>query len=432
MNNIYNIYLTFGTIPSLYSEISILLDKIPSCLFVRSSGDFNFNYLEKLDYVLNYYKFIGGDQEYLNEGYKEVKNSLVEIKKKNENAKFNIYIDDSRVQFYIKPFIEAKALNDINNIIILSEGNITAQMFYQINDGYFEETAAKWNKLIKNYNDNDLSIIDNYSFWLSTKKNVKYLLPYYNKFNCNIISKEKFNKMNLGDFTIEKKFNKLSKADKKILYNYKLDVFDLKQKNLIIIGSYDLGSKDLTYILYKNLIDQILYDYSDYKIFYKPHPIFPVFSNKKLEEYLKSRKIEIIAENVPLEMILWQYDNIVIGGFSSSINSLIELNRTKFIFGSRIGYTKIIYDDSQYIPKIYNIEVSQIMGADLIQYNTSCEFVIEKLKEKLERLEIEKEVLREKIDFINSDLLLLKTELKQINEENKRNIIHKLFKILKK
>ena len=41
MSNIYNVYLTFGTIPSLYAQMNAYIDSNPSAIFARSDGYFD-------------------------------------------------------------------------------------------------------------------------------------------------------------------------------------------------------------------------------------------------------------------------------------------------------------------------------------------------------------------------------------------------------
>ena len=77
----YNVYLTFGTMPSLYSEMSVFLDKTPSFLFVRSAGNFDCSCLDKLKHVAFYYKFTGGDLDYMTDQYKQVRDILIKTKK---------------------------------------------------------------------------------------------------------------------------------------------------------------------------------------------------------------------------------------------------------------------------------------------------------------------------------------------------------------
>lgn len=383
MLNEYIFYITFGTIPALYAETKIFLDKAPSYLFVRSKGNFDSKVVQNLEYVKSYYEFSGTDIDYICNQYHVIYQEIRKIKKNDNNAKFIVYIDDSRVQYMLKPFLKANALEDIKKIVMISEGNISEQMFSNLNEDDEEKTAKKWSDLICDYNNDDKLVkIDNYAFWLSTQKNVYYYLPYYKLLNNKNISIEYKNKMNLYNLDIEKLYNKLNKNQKKYIYK-NLDLkIDKAKKYLIIIGTYDFGSKELTDIVYQNLIDQATNDYKDYKILYKAHPLFPVEKNQNFNEYLLDKNIEILPNKLPLEIVLWENKNIMVGGFASSINSLIEPSRTKFFFGDMIGYAKILYKNSRLKPKSYNVIVSQTLASNLIKYNILKKSVVNELMKK--------------------------------------------------
>ena len=63
--NIYNLYITFGTIPCLYAQINLYYDNCPGYVWYRSGGHFNYNHKPALHNLKYHYKMIGNDNDYL-------------------------------------------------------------------------------------------------------------------------------------------------------------------------------------------------------------------------------------------------------------------------------------------------------------------------------------------------------------------------------
>ena len=426
MKNNCIFYLTFGTVPSLFSEMNIFLNKTPSYIFVRSGGKFDPSCIKVLKHVLFYHKFTGGDMSYIEDQYKIVKDKILEAKSKNKNVKFIIYIDDSRVQYYLKPFKEANALDDISEINILSEGNASKFMYYKLKQNDEIECEKRWNDLVENGSDQDLIRIDNFAFYLSTKKIYKYLLPYFEHFNNRNVSKEYRDKMKLEKFPVEEMYGKLNNEQKKYIYDFGELNIDRNKKYFVIIGTIDFGGMETNTGVLENLIDQMYYDYQDYKLLYKAHPLSKVEENETLMKYLKEKSIEIIPNKIPIEILLWEYKNIDIGGFSSSIFSLIEPSRVKFIFGQKLGYADILFDETKNQLKTYNLLVSQ---------NFACHLIIEnnKLIERIERLESSNDNLRLLNDELQKQVeKLIHIENKRVSKKVRRSLSKIKHKIIKK
>ena len=396
MKNKANLYIVFGGIPSLYAQINIFIDRTPSYVWVRRAG----NFIPELgpDNLMYYHAFKYGftDFEYITDYYHDIVSKIIEIKKVNHDIKFTVYAEDTRVQFILKPLIEANIYDEIEKFIILSEGNITETFFDSVNFEYFQKTKNYWDKLVtvlkeNQFNiDSELAALNNYSPWFSTNNNVEYLLP------CNDLVRKKISrminlpKMNLKELDIEIKYTMLSKAQKMIFFGKDTNTkFNENEKYLIIIGTYDFGSSLLTSKIYIAFIEKLLDDICNYnKIYYKPHPSLAAASKKtELEEYLFNHNIGTISPTLPIEILLWNYKNIDIAGFCSSINSLIDPIRTIAFFGDVFSFSKLLYDDNKFNSKIYNIHLSQnIAGALWNDYNDNSKKIIA-LEEKLYSLE---------------------------------------------
>ena len=90
-NNIYNLYITFGTLPALYSQINVFLDKNPSYIWTRSGGTFISD--KHFPNNLKFYKKFDGfnDVDFFDNQYKNIVEKINNIREENTNAHFNIF-----------------------------------------------------------------------------------------------------------------------------------------------------------------------------------------------------------------------------------------------------------------------------------------------------------------------------------------------------
>ncbi len=142
---------------------------------------------------------------------------------------------------------------------------------------------------------------------------------------------------------------------------------------------------------------------------YKAHPLSSINENPSLLKYFDERDIEVIPNKIPIELVLWEYKNIDVGGFSSSIVSLIDPKRVKFIFGQHLGYSELLFDKDHSIPT-YNVLVSGNIAVHLLASHYNLE---NRINEKLSIINNYEEVnnnLRREIDELNTQIMVLNTE----------------------
>lgn len=413
-NKTCNLYITFGTLPGLFSQINVFLDKTPSYVWVRSGGIFvSKEYFP--DNLLSYKKFDGyNDADFFNYQYKDVIKTIVSIVKKNKDVTFNVFCDDSRIQFILKVFIPLGFDKFIKKIIILSEGSITESMFADVNSTYFDLKEKKWKTFItflsdkrtnKNEIDNQLALIDNYSFWLSTLPNVEYLIP-----NLKVLLSKKPHinlqrKMNLCDLNISGMYKKLPLNIRDKFVSGAIGSLKIKKmfKNhsnniLIVSGTYNFANEEITTFIYKSLIKKVIDDYGKkYIIFYKAHPLFPVKNNLSLLNFLDKNNVLFLPEKVPLEILLWEYKKVKTGGFCSSTHALIPKKQVEFFFGELNGFSKYLFRNK----KKYNINLSQEFAALSLKYYYDFVSLIGRINALDEKLNS----IQTKMDLIKNELL---------------------------
>jgi len=83
----------------------------------------------------------------------------------------------------------------------------------------------------------------------------------------------------------------------------------------------------------ETIISQIIADFgNDYKLFFKPHPSFIADNNK-----IKNKEITVLPAQLPMDVLLWAYPDVSIGGYNSSLYlSVRDAGQVKF-FIERIG-----------------------------------------------------------------------------------------------
>lgn len=447
---IYNIYITFGTLPALYAQMNVFLDNSDSYIWTRSGGTFipEKNFPKNLKY---YKKFdVFNDDVFFKEQFKEIKDKLCEIVFKNQNIKLNIFCDDSRIQFIWKIFTEINIEKNINKFIMISEGNITEYMSRFVNDDYFEEMSIQWNnimKLLKNpyvsvqEKDACLADINKYSFYLSTLNNFEYLIPNLNLLKKNTQLNKFSSNMHLSEINLFEMYKNLDVKIRECFINNALTDLEIKKtiqninnKILIINGTYNFVNDEISSFIYSNLINRVIDDYKkDYIIFYKAHPLYPVERNPEFLQFLQKNKVIILSEKFPIEIALWEYNHIKIGGFCSTIYSLIPKEQVAFFFGDLNGFAKYIFKDNFY--NYYNIHLSQDVASLSLKYYYKwndyfknldnsilyAKYELKNLKDnvdlKMENLNKEGALQKEDIKSNKNNILSLEEQIKNLNSE---------------
>jgi len=374
----YNVFIVFGTLPSLYAQINAIKDsKTESYIWSRSCGYFDYS---KIPSIKHYYKMEGYDNNFINTHYVNIIEKIKEIKEKDSSAYFNIVIDDCRVQFLIHILESCSIKPKDYNLTLIMDGTLTEMTYRLLPSNHEEESIEKWNHLVNLSKNNfdkykeEIANLYSFCFYLSTWKNVKLLTCYKELLNNNVISDDYKKRMHIENIDFEKEFKSLSIDKQNIFFGqeFTTDIskeFDSGKKNIIITGTYHFGYDDVTYTIYEQLILKAL-DYIDKDsiIWYKAHPLYPVDTIPKFKEFLEGNNIKILPPKFPLEILLWKYDNILLGGFCSTIYALINPKKVKFFFGEIFSFIKYLYDKNVFDAKIFNFEVSQKFAATISRY----------------------------------------------------------------
>lgn len=95
---------------------------------------------------------------------------------------------------------------------------------------------------------------------------------------------------------------------------------DKSKKYMIISGTSQAGEGDTTGKNFEARVDAVIKEFGDeYTYLYKPHPRWPASSIQGRQEYLDSKGIVELPAQTPMEVLLWTYPEVYVGGYSSSL-----------------------------------------------------------------------------------------------------------------
>lgn len=419
MKNSYNIFIAFGTLPSLYVQMRAVKEKNKkSYIWTRSCGYFDPSSVTSIEY---YCKLEGYDSNFINGQCDEIIKKINEIKENDKKAYFNIVCDDCRVQFLIQILYMCNLSEKDYNLTLIMDGTLTEMMYRVLPADYEDVVKTKWEKLVSLVKSDideykkEISVLDNYCFYVSTWKNVKLLTCHKELLKNNSISDSYKRKMHIETIDFEKKFKSLSDEEQNLFFGNEFtnDIscyFESKKKNVIITGTYHFGYDDITYTVYEQLILKALdcCD-SDSVVWYKAHPLYPASSVPKFENFLHGNNIKVLPPKFPLEILLWKYDNIELGGFCSTVYALINPKKVKFFFGELFSFVKYLYDNKSFGAYVFNFDVSQKLAALISKHYYENVDLKNKYNEDLDSL-------NRKVDSLEKEIYELKVKF---NEKNK-------------
>lgn len=338
----YNIYQLASTLPTLYSALNIFDDQTESYFYFARTGTFL-----KED-MPNHVKVFFDSPE----PAKLVKDKIKELYEKNNSNIINLYLDDAKVHRAIQYFTEQGIPEKNYTVTLLPDGagSYTKFPYYKANSyKTFLHDASLYDnfyqKALKSENTNlsyatDSGELSNSKLYASQQNNFTYWLQYPSLFKSEdpkmVIEIEK---ANLKEITPQNIFAKLNKDEKEqftkaagLTDEVKALFTNSLKKDLIITGTY------LTETLtgkatggFKTVINRIVTEYSsEYDLFFKPHPIYLPSDYPVYEKVLTDANITILPGRLPMEVIMWNYPDLKIGGYAGSL--FINASRGQTLF----------------------------------------------------------------------------------------------------
>ncbi|MGN1372347.1 MAG: hypothetical protein ACI4XM_08765 [Candidatus Coprovivens sp.] len=345
-DNEYDIYIATSTLQILYASLIYSQRDNQSYMWVGRDDTINYEYLNSIDNLT-----LSTSDPDLDSLYgvvkDEIKQFIHDILQIDDNAYFNIYIDELRFYFEQDAIASLGLDNNRYSINYLTDGTLS----YQIDNPYLEDDSYDtylndvqyWRSNLDKYRSgvntrylSDLAFL----YVAIAEDNASYYLQYPDYF---IAKDEKmsdiFEFVKYYDFNPAEMYNSLSKSEKNKFLNiigFNKEEFDYNyfsdnsKPYLIITGEVpiDYYYGDETF---KNMIKYIVDEYNDdYNILFKPHP--RALPDEQYSLFFEELDIGVLPGKMPMEAITFVYNDLYLGGFTSSLYLSINSDNILFFF----------------------------------------------------------------------------------------------------
>ena len=345
-NNEYDIYLTLATLPSLYGALSFANSTNESFIWFGTSDTFDEDYLSSLDYV-TLSNNNGNKDSIYNSLPKEIKNYIIGVLDKDDDAYFNLYLDEQISYLEYNVLSELGIDDNRYHVNYLTDGTMSYEIEYPYDKEnsykFYMEVSDSYYDILHKIRSNLISrnVVDEAYFIPSlARDNVTYYLQFPSFFT----SKDKkmksiYESVNYNSVSPQERYEKLNDKEKSIFRNVigfdksefdKLYFNDNSKPYLIVTGLVPIDG-NLGIKTFKNMIEYVVDEYGKkYNILYKPHP--RALPDEDLISYFLSLNIGILPGKMPMEAITFVYTDLKLGGFTSSLYMSMEPDNVLFFF----------------------------------------------------------------------------------------------------
>ncbi|MCL1944678.1 MAG: hypothetical protein FWF56_02580 [Firmicutes bacterium] len=357
------IYMCFGTLPILYQSINLLSHNNPSYVYFGRVDTFNLSKLPSNVTLLDDKSHVEiGEQGVLDMADKVVKN----INDKDNTARYKFFVDDIRVLMPFHAFLTNGIDSSRFQIIMVSDGTASYNTTPNTLMGQYigENGIDEWNKdkiqldeILDNFKNGDGKIVEpdeimgdlNTAYVASQIQGVEYWMQYPEfAFLHKDISQEIRSEIMRSNIVKKQPYNmlsSLSSQSKELFFEAtlnnpnhaggavksQLDELLNQDKPVLLISGTHIGEgknpdkfDDAVQVVIDNFAD-------DYTIMLKPHPAQDI--NSPQFDITKERGIAILPPQLPMEVIMWSYPSINVGGYNSSLYMAAQPSQVKFFFG---------------------------------------------------------------------------------------------------
>lgn len=368
--NEYDIYCINATYPLFLVSMDMINNKDnEGFLWFSRYGTLDLEKIKEINPKLTFSKYLNEEtsKRDLNNVNEEAAEYVKEILKKDKNAYFKLYIDEFLYWYEYPIFEELGLTEDKYEVIMYSDGTLSytakygimqenAYDFYKREKERYEnvldesrkgkdkfdfeglkylqasEEGDKTEKLASEYD-------SNYILLATLRDNVSYYLQYPELITYQDDRvKEEMSKANLKQMSAIEKYKNLSEENQKILnemlYLNKEEMdkeyFNGENPKLVLTGANPFY-EEYTKEEFENILQQVYSEYGNqYQILYKPHP--KAEPNEEQQQMLSKYNIKILPAKLPMEAIMFVYDDIKLGGFPSTLYMSTDSSNTLFFF----------------------------------------------------------------------------------------------------
>mgnify|MGYP004457467911 CR=1 FL=1 len=373
-NSEYTIYINTSTLPTFMAMLDISKnDDVKGFFWTQKNTSIDVEGIKNRNKNLKISENIGcsKEDEFKKALIPEIKDYIRDVLQKDENAFFNLYVDDYRFYLGLELFGKIGLGDNRYEYIYYSDGTSSYVKDYASKTGFihreykmrerngyddFVREKQEYNEIVDKMRNNQLAYDDipgsfladssgngyNFDYMLISllKDNVKYLLQYPQMidFKDEKVAEEMKN-ANFVKIDLKKQFSELSAEQKQtFLSNIFFDkaqfdenyFTDENGKYLIITGANPFyGNMDKEQ--FERIMKEARDDYGEeYTLLYKPHP--SALPDAEQQKFLDSLNIKTLPGRMPMEAIMFIYPNIKLGGFASSLYMSAEEGQTEFFF----------------------------------------------------------------------------------------------------
>ncbi|MGL5787543.1 MAG: BACON domain-containing protein [Bacteroidales bacterium] len=337
----YRFYVTFGTIPTLYSGLHLLSHDGPSFFGYERTGTFDPSFFPS---HVSYIPGSDNPEDLLVMG-EVMKKEILKINNRDKEAKFVLYVDDLRCRLGYDWFVAQGIDSSRVEVNMWSDGTATYNNFYNFfgsnsnaesswNRIATEVEALNWNTSVQTRGVPAEFNSSEWPYYMSTLPNYRLLLHDKNLLETeSSFIQSKVAEMNAVSVSPEEMLKALSPGNQQRFFKmcnfdkaHYSEMFDVSAKpNLVIIGTNG-NAEQQNYV--KRVYDQYA---GTHDIFYKPHP-----ADATCAEYeTLFPGLKLLPGRMPFEVFVWSLmDQIeVLGGFESTVFLTVPVNKVKFILG---------------------------------------------------------------------------------------------------
>jgi len=365
---VHNIYMTFGTLPTLYASLDMLTKTDPCYVFFSREDTFDVSKMPQNVTLINQPGSYGNSQV-----AQMALATVQNIEANNTNPKYHFFVDDLRALLPYYCFMKVGISTDRYAITLLSDGTGTYTGFDQNYLG--DQGDDNWNThkqeldtIFDKYQNQNLSGSDydlmlystQYMYPISQMSNVEYWMQFaeYGHIKTGVsqqitaqlmraalVKKQPYNILSV--LTIEKQEiffdatinNPTFAIEGESLRDFLDNLFLDSPKPIMIISGTNPNPAGFTDD--GGTVDKIIQEFGDqYKLVWEPHPAYKDDDNK-----MAQKGITVLPAQLPMEALLWAYPDASVGGFASSLYMAARTHQVRFFIGALYSPLTVLDDN---------------------------------------------------------------------------------------
>lgn len=379
IDNTVFVYFTFGTLPTLYASLHFLSHSNPSYVFFTRND--TFDVAQMPNHVTQIRDVTYGTLP-SSEIAEIARETIAELEEAYHSPNFHFFVDDLRVLLPYYALLRNEIPESRFRITLLSDGVGTYGGMFTGNgvDNRFvgangfnnwrdrrTDLNAFWLPLISSENQltaaNYEAILLNFdlAYVASQRTNVEYWMQFpefgllrddvmpevrAELLRTNLVKVMPFNMLDQLSQTRRDIFfdatlgNPSFAVDEEVSLRTMLDgLFDSEKPVMIISGTHSGGVSGGGYGVpsFLTALENIVATFGDdYVLMYKPHPSWnsSLSGNQPVIDFMAENDIFILPPRLPMEVLMWAYPNVFIGGYSSSLYMSARVEQVRFSIGN--------------------------------------------------------------------------------------------------